>query len=336
MLNKESEEKIRIYFIRKNLINIITVLTLITVSLIAVISNNNLFVYIVSFFLLVFVLSISAFMVSQTEKRFRDVEAGYIHYFFDSLSYLIFFIPFLLSSFIINSGDHNFVLRAIYIDVFLLLILVIALWNPFLSVWKRRSLPLQEQKLLSQIFELSKKLNVTITGVRVINWKQVKIANAFQTGLKSYYIFISNFLYENLSYDENLAVIAHEMIHASKNHLRKILTLEEGIFFIVINIFLLAPTFSDSIITQLFLIVIALSILFIGISLFLPFLRRKYEREADVYGAEFTSADALIHALIKIGNLNLAPLSTSKLWNFSHPDINTRVKYLNSLKKGEA
>ncbi|MHB1440656.1 MAG: M48 family metalloprotease [Cuniculiplasma sp.] len=245
---------------------------------------------------------------------------------------MVFVIPFLFTFFLLSHISPNSIIRSIYVDTFFLFLFSVLLWNPFLSKWKRRSKPIENQEMATAIFVLSKKLNVKITEVRVIDWKQAKVANAFQTGLRTYYLFISNYLYENLNYDENLSVLAHEMAHASKNHLRKTLLFEETISFCAINIFLLTPIFFKSVAVQLSLIIIGLALIIIGLNLFIPTLKRKYEKEADISAAMLTSPDSLIRALIKLSDLNLIPLKVSKLWNYSHPDMNTRIRYLKEVK----
>jgi STE24 endopeptidase len=144
------------------------------------------------------------------------------------------------------------------------------------------------------------------------------------------------------SQDEILAIVAHEIGHLKKNHIKKqiIITAVVSLFlFYITSKLIISPLMytsfgfqSISLYAGLFLV----GVIWEPVSFFLsPFgmaISRKFEREADLYALRaLKTAKPLSMALKKMAAQNLANLQPHPLYvllNYSHPPFIERIEHL--------
>ena len=321
------------YFRRKAFISTLSIFFVLVMALQATFIREGILTY-VSILAIIFIgILISAMAMFLTEKKYKDVEVGYLYFLKDAIFYIIFVIPIWLLLYIriVVKGP----ITIVYVDLVILFFMALTLSNPFLLIIKRKSYPLTDLKMVEEVKRLSEKLGVRISDVRVIDWEKQKIPNAFQSGFRTYTIFISNYLKENLTFEENIAVLAHEISHAAHKHLQKTFIYVESMILIIINLFLFAQYYPTQGNLSLIFAITGFILIYVGLIFFLPFLQRHFEKEADISAAKTVDPKWLISALLRLSDLGLIPKKISKFWNSSHPDISTRVKYLQELNTGE-
>jgi Zn-dependent protease with chaperone function len=329
----ESEQTASKFFRRKALLNIATIASIIFIALVANSFGVEVTNYLAALVIIILILVIASFISYALDRKFKNVEAGYLIYLLEFLIYLIFVLPLWVISIITSFSTANNFFTLLYIDAFFAFIIGISIVNPALKVWKRRSYEIADMTFKSEVNELGIKMNVTISGIKLLDWSRIKIANAFQTGLKNYYVFVSNYLYQNLNRNEAIAVIAHELAHAKEKHLRKTFLFIELVIAGFANVFLAATILPIYPLDKLITMIFAFCGMFSSLYVFLPMLQRKYEKDADLVASKYVNPQYLADALLKISKLNLIPTQVSKLWNLSHPSIQERLQYLSLLSK---
>lgn len=214
--------------------------------------------------------------------------------------------------------------------------LIAPIFNKFTSI--------EDGELKTRLEELSKKANFKISGIFVMDGsKRSGHSNAYFTGIgSSKRIVLYDTLIESLSVDELCGVLAHEIGHWKKGHIKKrllltFLTVPAG-FFILSLALSFAPmfqAFNMEVGTYHGLIVLIMMIsgpftFFLGpIS---NHMSRKHEFEADNFAKELTGeANYLISALLGLSKENLSNLTPDKSYSafhYSHPPVTERVKNL--------
>jgi STE24 endopeptidase len=214
--------------------------------------------------------------------------------------------------------------------------------------------PLSDDILKTKIQKLCKKCGYDISSIEVMDGsKRSKHSNAFicsTFGKKKLVLFDT--LLKDLSHDEIVAVVAHEIGHSKLHHLSY--GLISGIisfaFVMIISILLMkTPEFytafgyswvNSTNITDNYLIGFTLASMFIGAFswIFKPissWISRKNEYAADKYAASVVGPKHLTNALIKITSKNMSDLFPHPIYefvNYSHPSIVNRLKVLKSYK----
>ncbi|PXV64389.1 STE24 endopeptidase [Dysgonomonas alginatilytica] len=203
--------------------------------------------------------------------------------------------------------------------------------------------PLESGELRNAIEEFSQKAGFELTNVYVMDAsKRSTKANAYFTGLGSKKrIVLFDTLINDLTTDEIVAVLAHEIGHYKKKHIIQHLVtsvLYTGALLFILSFFLTSPALALALggeIPSFHLGIIAFSILFTPISLllglFMNMSSRKNEYEADAYAASFGLADSLINGLKKLSVESLSNLNPDP-WNvfiyYSHPTLLQRIERL--------
>lgn len=203
--------------------------------------------------------------------------------------------------------------------------------------------PLEEGELRTEIETFGKQAGFAIDNIYVIDAsKRSTKANAYFTGFGSKKrIVLFDTLINDLSTNEIVAVLAHEIGHYKKKHtLQGMLTsiLYMGIMLYLISLFLgnqsVAIALGGSI-PSFHLGLIGFSLLFTPISMLLgiisSMLSRKNEYQADAYAASYGMADDLINALKKLSVKSLSNLNPDWLYVFfyySHPTLLQRIEAL--------
>ena len=212
-----------------------------------------------------------------------------------------------------------------------------------------RFTPLIDSELRYRIEELAKTQGLTIEGIYQMDAsKRTRHTNAYFSGMgKAKRIVLFDSLIRSHGQDEILAILAHEIGHLKKNHIKKQFIL---ISLVSLFVFFLASKFLTwdvmyhsfgfsgmSCYVGLFLV----GILWEPISFFMSpmgmAISRKFEREADYYSLEvLKTAKPLSTALKKMAKENLSNLNPHPLYvwfNYSHPPLLERIEYLEAHKR---
>lgn len=203
--------------------------------------------------------------------------------------------------------------------------------------------PLEEGELRQAIEKFSTRAGFELNNIYVMDAsKRSTKGNAYFTGLGSKKrIVLFDTLINDLSTDEIVAVLAHEIGHYKKKHITQNLfgsIAYTGILLFILSFVLSSTNLAMALggkVPSFHLGIIAFSILFTPISLLLGILRnrlsRKNEYEADAYAASFGLGNSLISGLKKLSVDALSNLDPDP-WNvfiyYSHPTLLQRIERL--------
>ncbi len=203
--------------------------------------------------------------------------------------------------------------------------------------------PMEDGELKSAIEGLLQRCGFESNGLfKMDGSKRSSHGNAYFTGFgKSKRIVFFDTLLEQLSIDETLAVLAHELGHFKRNHIKKrmLLMFSMSLAGFALLGWLSAQTWfyaglgvsqpSDYMLLILFMLV--MPVFTFALSPLMSLYSRKHEFEADDYAKEHANADDLISALVKMYDDNAATLTPDALysaWHDSHPPAPIRVAHL--------
>ncbi|MBI9110797.1 M48 family metallopeptidase [Maridesulfovibrio ferrireducens] len=206
--------------------------------------------------------------------------------------------------------------------------------------------PLEEGELKDKIGQFAKNNGFEISGIFMIDGsKRSTKANAYFTGFgKKKRIALFDTLIKELSTDEIVAVLAHEIGHSKLGHIRKMIIMSiinTGIVFLLMSFFLgnkdLFAAFgmqNISIHAGLIFFALLYTPVSVVLSVFSNAKSRKHEFEADNFAAKTTKTpSALIGALKKLSASNLSNLTPHPFYvwlEYSHPPVLKRIENLKS------
>ena len=208
---------------------------------------------------------------------------------------------------------------------------------------------LEDSDLKDGIERLAEGEDLNVEGIFQMDaTKRTRHTNAYFSGLgKAKRIVLFDSLIQSHSKDEILAILAHEIGHLKKNHIKKHLAV---ISFVSLLLFFMASKlltwnamyesfgFSNM---PLYVGLFLVGILWEPLSFFLSpmgmAISRRFEREADFYSlGVLKTARHLSTALKKMARENLSNLRPHPLYvcfNYSHPPLLERIKYLEASEK---
>jgi len=204
--------------------------------------------------------------------------------------------------------------------------------------------PLEEGSLRDKIEAYAKTVGFQLDTVFVIDGsKRSTKANAYFSGFGSQKrITLYDTLIEDLSEDEIVAVLAHEVGHYKHKHI--IYNLSISILLTGITLWLLSIVVTSPVLSQALGVeevsfhigLIAFGLLYSPIStvtgLAMNSLSRKFEYQADNYACRTFNGKDLIAALKNLTRKSLSNLTPHPLYvkvNYSHPSLLQRVNNLN-------
>lgn len=207
--------------------------------------------------------------------------------------------------------------------------------------------PLEEGSLREKINAFAQKVGFRLNNIYVIDGsKRSTKANAYFTGFgPKKRIVLYDTLIKDLSEEEIVAVLAHEVGHNRKRHTLQFMlasVLQTGIILWLFSLFVNQPALSmalggDQAYFQLGLI--AFAILYSPVSMVLGLVMnvwsRKNEYEADAFAAGNYDGDSLISGLKKISVKALSNLTPHPLYEwvyYSHPSLLKRIKGITQRK----
>jgi STE24 endopeptidase len=200
--------------------------------------------------------------------------------------------------------------------------------------------PLMDGELKTKISEFSAKAGFKLDNVFIIDGsKRSTRANAYFTGLgKKKRIVLYDTLINDFETNEIVAVLAHEIGHYKKKHIRQSLilsVLNTGVMLFLFGLFVGEDIFSQAlgVASAAFHVgAIAFAVLYSPLSeitgVGMNALSRRNEFQADAFATEFGYGEYLISALKKLSAKNLSNLTPHPLMvkiNYSHPPIADRI-----------
>jgi STE24 endopeptidase len=203
--------------------------------------------------------------------------------------------------------------------------------------------PLEDGELKSAIEKYAKNVGFTINNIFVIDGsKRSTKANAYFSGFGSQKrITLYDTLINDLDTNEIVAVLAHEVGHYKRKHIVFNLIssiLLTGLTLFILSLFVNSPALSEALgvsIPSFHIGLIAFGILYSPISevtgLFMNYMSRKFEYQADNYAKETFEGKALITSLKKLSKnslSNLTPHPAYVFTHYSHPTLLERIKNL--------
>jgi STE24 endopeptidase len=204
--------------------------------------------------------------------------------------------------------------------------------------------PLAEGSLRERIEVVAKKVNFRLSGVFTMDGsKRSAHSNAYFAGMGRFRrVVLFDTLVKSLGESELVAVLAHEMGHNKKKHVRTGLLLGLGTSFLglfVLSRMIQAPWLYDafgfgipSSYAALFIFMKASGSFTFFLDPLFSMLSRKHEYEADRFAAEVMGEpQSMIRGLVKLTKDNLSNLTPHPLYSFfyySHPTVMERISAL--------
>ena len=314
---------------------------------------DNLFLQSAGFFLFFLLIStiislpISYYSIFTIEEKYGFNKSTMSTFIKDKIKSLI--ISLLIGGFIlyISIQLYNFFEANFWLWLWVFLSAIIIFTNMFYTtlivpIFNKLS-PLEEGSLKNKIEKYSKKIGYSLDKIFVIDGsKRSSKANAFFSGLgPKKTIALFDTLIDKHEEDELVAVLAHEVGHYKKNHIKQGLLLsisQVGIICYILQLCLNEPNLSlalGGLESSFHLSLIAFSFLFSPLSIIIGIgmniFSRKNEFEADKYAKETYNGESLKNALKKLSSDSLTNLYPHPLYvfvHYSHPPLLKRLEAL--------
>jgi STE24 endopeptidase len=314
---------------------------------------DNLFLQSAGFFLFFLLIStiislpISYYSIFTIEEKYGFNKSTMSTFIKDKIKSLI--ISLLIGGFIlyISIQLYNFFEANFWLWLWVFLSAIIIFTNMFYTtlivpIFNKLS-PLEEGSLKNKIEKYSKKIGYSLDKIFVIDGsKRSSKANAFFSGLgPKKTIALFDTLIDKHEEDELVAVLAHEVGHYKKNHIKQGLLLsisQVGIICYILQLCLNEPNLSlalGGLESSFHLSLIAFSFLFSPLSIIIGIgmniFSRKNEYEADKYAKETYNGESLKNALKKLSSDSLTNLYPHPLYvfvHYSHPPLLKRLEAL--------
>ncbi|MGB1169399.1 MAG: M48 family metallopeptidase [Flavobacteriaceae bacterium] len=203
--------------------------------------------------------------------------------------------------------------------------------------------PLENGELKDAITKYTDSVGFKLNDIFVINGsKRSTKANAYFSGFGSQKrITLYDTLINDLNNDEIVAVLAHEVGHYKKKHIIFNLTASviiTGITLFILSLLINTPLFSLALgvsTPSFHMGLISFGILYSPMSeltgMFMNYMSRKFEYQADNYAKKTYAGEPLISSLKKLSKNSLSNLTPHSLYVFihhSHPTLTNRIKNL--------
>jgi STE24 endopeptidase len=203
--------------------------------------------------------------------------------------------------------------------------------------------PLPEGELRTAIHEFAQKVGFKLDNIFIINGsKRSSKGNAYFSGLgPKKRIVLYDTLINELTVNELVAVLAHEIGHYKKKHVLVALiigVIQTGVLLFLFSVFVKSPSLSRALGVaepNFHIGMVAFGILYSPVSLvtglFVSKMSRRNEFKADQFAAENFDPAALASALKKLSVQNLSNMTPHPLYvffHYSHPPLLQRLEKL--------
>jgi STE24 endopeptidase len=210
--------------------------------------------------------------------------------------------------------------------------------------------PLKAEGLEERIRDLMERAGLKVSRVfQVDASRRSRHSNAYFTGIgRVKRIVLFDTLIEQMSQEEILAVLAHEVGHWKKRHVLKSIVLSETMAFF--GLFLAFHLISwdgfprlinlpeASFYARMIIVGFIGSIVMFPVTPLFSYFSRRNEREADRFASELTHhPEYLASSLVKLSKENLANLHPHPLYAkiyYSHPPVVERIRHLKAAGSG--
>lgn len=242
-----------------------------------------------------------------------------------------------------KTGDLFWIYTWLFIGVFT--IFMTMFYSSLIVPIFNKQTPLEEGALKESIYAFSKKAGFTVNNIYVIDGsKRSTKANAYFSGFGAKKrIVLYDTLINDLSTEEIVAVLAHEIGHYKKKHV--MINMFVSLFLTGITLFIFSLLINNAILSEALSVkmpsfhigLITFGILYSPISeltgILMNYMSRKFEYQADNYAKIKYNGEALISSLKKLSRnslSNLTPHKANVFIHYSHPTLLQRVKNLSS------
>lgn len=320
--------------------------------------SNNIYFLTLSFFAIIFLvqsfatLPFSYYSTFVIEQKFWFNKMTRKIFFWDFIKSILltFIIWWILLSLIVwfytLSWKYFWIYAWLLISLFSVFMMMF--YSSFIVPLFNKQTPLWVWKLRDDIEKFAKSVWFKLDNIFVIDWsKRSSKANAYFSWFwPKKRIVLYDTLINDLTNNELVAVLAHEIGHYKKKHTLAMLSFslfQTAVMFYVLGLVLYYPEVSIALwsnIANFAVSLVAFGILFTPISIIFwllwNILSRKNEYEADEYAWVNYKANKLKSALIKLSRNNLSNLNPHpayEFFNYSHPTVLKRIKALDNLKQ---
>lgn len=256
-------------------------------------------------------------------------------------------LPILYAVFWLMAAVSNLWWLCVWGTVLTFQIFVTALYPTLLAPLFNKFSPLAEGDLKEKILALAKKVHFVIAGVFVMDGsRRSSHSNAYFAGIGKFRrIVVFDTLIQQLTTDELTAVIAHEIGHNKKKHIRNFMLLSAGLSlvgFFILSLLIDWPSFytafniaAPSHHAAIVIFMLASDVFTFIFTPLMNGLARHQEYQADAFAVQsIQTAAAMQTALLKLTRDNLSNLSPHPVYSFyhySHPELAERLLHIQKL-----
>lgn len=188
-------------------------------------------------------------------------------------------------------------------------------YNPWLRKAIRNSKPLESDSIISRLNEITTKLDIPHIIPRIIDGNTYNVANAYTVGIFRPVICITDYALDNLTEDEVLAVLTHEISHfRRRDALRMAISAFTATAAIMTTVGIMVywstePAMIPYLVrTGIYFVYFWVTASMVGYIYLPSFLRWRGEIKADKLAVDYFGKDETVEALIKVHHLNMIPL----------------------------
>lgn len=242
-----------------------------------------------------------------------------------------------------DAFNNVYIFLGVALGATVVLILLMPLLQPLFSRLFNKMTPMEPCSLKDKIVAYAEEVHFPITNIYVVDAsKRSSKANAYFLGFgKKKRIVLFDTLLENLTEEEIVAVLAHEVGHSKHKHILKLMpfslltiALMLVTLFYFVSLGEVATAFNVTNLSFIFGLLLFQEIFpLLGYltNIMNNALSRKYEYEADRYAAETHAKTEIISALKALTRSNMSNLNPHPLnvfLNHSHPVLHERIDAL--------
>ncbi|HZJ89675.1 MAG TPA: M48 family metallopeptidase [Bacilli bacterium] len=239
--------------------------------------------------------------------------------------------------------ENVYIFLGVALGATVVLILLMPILQPLFSRLFNKMTPMEPCSLKDKIIAYAEEIDFPVTNIYVVDAsKRSSKANAYFLGFgKKKRIVLFDTLIENLTEEEIVAVLAHEVGHSKHKHILKLMpfslltiSLMLVTLFYFVSLGEVASAFNVTNLEFIFGLLLFQEIFpLIGYltNMMNNALSRKYEYEADRYAAETYQKAEIISALKALTRSNMSNLNPHPLnvfINHSHPVLHERIDAL--------
>lgn len=319
---------------------IITIISLLVLSVIVgtefiSFQSEHIFVYLfISLIIYFFIVIQSNKIIKSAERQIRDLKTNkqqelmitkmIVFYFFHISLFFGLYILITLFSYHIVYQNLAFVWYGLGILVILFILLLLG--KKSIPIYQKifKAYPLEDDEIETFVHSFS----IPKLRIQQVDTDDIRLANALAVGTDERIIFVTSYLMNQFTIDEQKAVIAHELGHFKHNHLiKRSYYLMRGFLYELMIMIILTFIYQYTNIHFLFIVLFPLFILSIYYYFFKKAkLYQKQETEADSFMIQAgVNKEAIISMLQKLAQLNAIK---------EHDEgYNERFKYHPSIQK---